>query len=332
MASRPLRWGIVSCGKIASDFVNACQQLGPTKHVIEAVAARSLDSARKFADNFGVKKYHDRYEALAEDPEIDVIYIGSINPTHFDIAKMMLNAKKPVLCEKPMCMSLADTQELIELAKSKNVFLMEAMWARCNPVYRELQTRLDNAEVGEVKHAFVTFGVLIENVDRVGNKELGGGCMPDIGIYSLNFVLQCMGDNFPTEIKSVGKLNKEGVDTEASVIMKFSNNRFATCIISGSTELPNEAYVTGSKGTIKLSSPFWCTSSLTGPSGEFSSPLDTCGRSYNFNNSQYLMYEAEEVARCLKKGATESDLVPLSLSLKFAELIQTVRTQLGVTN
>lgn len=304
--------------------------MGSSKHVIVAVAARSKDSAESFAKKFGVSKSYDRYEALADDPEIDVVYIGVINTCHLSVGLSLLAAHKPVLCEKPLCINLAETQQLVDAAKKQKTFLMEAVWSRYLPAYREIQARLDKGALGELTHAYVTFGVPICNVPRVSKKDQGGGSVLDIGIYAINFILFVFGGEKPLEVKSFGTLNEDGVESEVTAMLQFSNNRFGTFTLSTKCRLPNEAYISGTKGTIKLEPPFWCSTGFTSPTGDFNVPLEPSDRVYNFDNSQSLKFEAEEVARCLKQGELESPIMPLSASLVLAELIQTIRQQVGV--
>lgn len=118
-----LNWGILSTGKISHDFVASLQ--GKPSHKVVACAARSLENAKKFAGDFKIPKYFDNYEDLVKDSQVQAVYIGSINPCHLALAKMCLANGKPVLCEKPLCMNLKETQELVDFARNKNVFLME---------------------------------------------------------------------------------------------------------------------------------------------------------------------------------------------------------------
>jgi len=130
------RWGIVSAGLISHDFTNAIGIHPAEDHQVVAVAARKLTDAEEFAAKHGIKRAYGNYEDLAKDADIDVIYIGAINTVHLPLAKLYLNAGKAVLCEKPLCMNLKETQELVELARSKKLFLMEAVWSRCLPAYK----------------------------------------------------------------------------------------------------------------------------------------------------------------------------------------------------
>ncbi|XP_018021856.1 trans-1,2-dihydrobenzene-1,2-diol dehydrogenase-like isoform X2 [Hyalella azteca] len=116
---------------------------------------------------------------------------------------------------------------------------------------------------------------------------------------------------------------------EVTAILKFSNNRFGTIVLSTSVLLPNEAHVSGTKGTITLGSPFHAPTRLTSPSGNFDCPLDPSERKYEHVNSQFLKYEAQHVASCLEKGVKESPVMPHSSSLLLAEVMQDIRQQLG---
>ena len=123
-----------------------------------AVAARKLEDAEKFAGKHGIPKAYGDYSSLATDPDIDVVYVGSIHPRHLAMARIYLEAGKNVLCEKPLCMNLKETVELVELARRKKVFLMEAIWSRCIPSYQALRQELAAGTVGDVKQVICTFG------------------------------------------------------------------------------------------------------------------------------------------------------------------------------
>ena len=122
------------------------------------MAARKLEDAEKFAGKHGIAKAYGDYSSLATDPDIDVVYVGSIHPCHLAMARIFLEAGKNVLCEKPLCMNLKETVELVELARRKKVFLMEAIWSRCIPSYQALRQELAAGTVGDVKQVICTIG------------------------------------------------------------------------------------------------------------------------------------------------------------------------------
>lgn len=162
-----LRWGIAAAGKISWDFVNALGTLSDNDHHVVAVAARDLGRAQEFAGKFDIPKAYDGYLKLAQDPDVEVVYIGVLNPQHFEVAYLMLEHGKHVLVEKPLCMNEKQAKKLIAYAERKKLFLMEAIWSRFFPSYQYLQKQIQSGNLGEIKSLDVHFGFPIEHVDRL---------------------------------------------------------------------------------------------------------------------------------------------------------------------
>lgn len=162
-----LRWGIASAGKISFDFVNALGTLSDNDHQVVAVAARDLSRAQEFADKFVIAKAYGTYVELAEDPNVEVVYIGTLNPQHYEVAQLMLEHGKHVLVEKPLCMNEKQAKKLIAYAERKKLFLMEAIWSRFFPSYQYLQKQIRNGMLGDVKSVHVDFGIPIQHVERL---------------------------------------------------------------------------------------------------------------------------------------------------------------------
>lgn len=156
-----LNWGIVSVGFISHDFVNALGTLPAGEHQVVAVAARDQSRAEEFAERFDISRAYDSYLKLAEDPEVEVVYIGIINLQHFAVAKLMLEHGKHVLVEKPLCMNERQARELIEFAEQKNLFLMEGIWSRCFPSYDHIGRLIQSGTLGDIKSVDIHFGVPI---------------------------------------------------------------------------------------------------------------------------------------------------------------------------
>ncbi|TRY72556.1 hypothetical protein TCAL_00997 [Tigriopus californicus] len=326
----PIRWGIASAGLISSDFVNAID-VSPYKadHEVVAVAARSQAKAEEFAKTFGIKKAYGGYEKLAEDPDIDVVYVGTINTAHLENCLMLIKAGKNILCEKPLGMNVKETKQILEAAQAKNVFFMEAMWARCNPLNRKMQEEIKNGVLGEVMQANATFGAKME-VDRVLKKDLGGGGILDIGIYAINFLQMAFGDEVPEKIIASGNLSPEGVDHSVSVIFRYKNGKMGCFSLSTQVELANEAQVCGTDGQIKVEYPMWAPNRMNFKGKELKIDLPESKIKFNFPNSAALVFEAEHVRECLQNGLKQSDLVPHSLTLTIAEIMENIRKQVGV--
>ncbi|XP_076243309.1 trans-1,2-dihydrobenzene-1,2-diol dehydrogenase isoform X2 [Calliopsis andreniformis] len=323
------KWGIAGAGKISHDFVTALGTLPKSEHVVVAVAARDLSRAHKFADLHEIKKAYDSYAKLAEDEDVDVVYIGTLNPQHLEVAKLMLNHGKHVLCEKPLTMNTKQTTELINLAKDKKLFLMEAIWSRCFPIYETIKKEIESGNIGDVYQVIAPFGFKLADVERLNSKSLGGGTVLDLGVYALQFAIWVFGSEAPHTITASGCLNANGVDQSVSVSLQYKGNRTATIITHALVELPNDAFVIGTKGIIKVPQ-FWCPTTVELPTGTVHSPLPEAKHKFNFVNSAGLRYEAQEVRNCILKGVIESPKVPHDVSLLIAQMEDEIRKQVGV--
>ena len=267
----------------------------------------------------------------------------------------MLNAGKNVLCEKPLGMSLKQVQEMIDLAKSKNVFFMEAIWSRTFPLYETFRIRL--ASIGDVKQVYVTFGQGGNDGKecRLSRKELGGGTVKDWGVYCLQMCLLAFDGQRPNSVTATAiKINENGVDIGLTAVLKFPNDGMAAFTTDLRVDLPCSAIVTGTKGTITVSplllqrftklkvfnlqidGPFHCPTKMEVKIGEQSQEFQyeipqEAPFSYNYVNSGGLLYEANHVRQCLKENLKESPLVTLQDSLLIAEIQEAIMEQIGVS-
>lgn len=326
----PTKWGIVSAGKISNDFVCCLRSLPSEEHEVVAVAGRNFDNAKKFAELHHIPRVYGSYEELAKDANVEVAYIGSLNPDHYATTKLMFDHGKHVLCEKPLTTNLKHTKELIQIATQKKLFLMEAMWSRCLPAYEKLKAELDAGTVGDVRHVHVTFGIAVENVERVTKKALGGSMMLDVGIYCLGLVDYVYGGDLPEKVLAVGDVTAEGVDKASAVSMKYGGGRLATFATSGVVELANRAEIFGTRGTLRVVAPFWCPTKIETPSGTFEYPVPSTVSPCVYRNGGGLCYEATEVRHCLRAGLLESPKMPHAATERLAFLTSEIFKQLGV--
>ncbi|XP_063622948.1 trans-1,2-dihydrobenzene-1,2-diol dehydrogenase-like [Cydia splendana] len=327
-----IRWGIVSAGKIANDFVNAVNSY-PEKgdQAIVAVAARDRSRAEAFAKTHSIPKVFDTYQAMAEsEGVIDVAYIGALHPDHYPLAKLFLEHGKHVLCEKPLCLNLKQTQSLINIAKKNKRFLMEAVWSRFAPAYLALEKEIASGKLGEVKRVEANFGISCLDVIRLTKKDMGGSAVMDLGVYVLQFAQLIFKDE-PTKVTVVGETNAEGVDVGETIILEYSGGRRAVLTADATVKMWNKGTVTGTKGRLTVEDPFHFPTTLIHSDGtveEFK--LHDLKLFSNFINSAGLVYESLEVARCIREGLLESPRMSHRESLILAKLEDTVRKQLGV--
>lgn len=324
------RWGICSAGKIGHDFTVALKSLPAEDHQVVAVAARKLEDAQEFAKKHSISRAYGSYEELARDPDVDVVYIGVIHPYHLRTCLLFMNAKKNVLCEKPLAMNTKEVREILACAKMNDVFFMEAVWTRFFPASVEIRRLLAQGEVGEVKMVRSDFCVPVIHVARAVEKELGGGALLDLGIYCLQFICMVYNGEKPECIQATGVCLETGVDETVVVTLKFSKNRMAVFTCSLSMQLPNDAIIVGTKGTIRIPEHMWCPTSLEVNGKETQYPVPEPYLPLNFINSTGMRYEAEEVRQCLLKGLKESAVMSHADSLLLAEVEDEVRRQVGV--
>ncbi|KAM4593945.1 trans-1,2-dihydrobenzene-1,2-diol dehydrogenase-like [Odontesthes bonariensis] len=324
------RWGICSAGKISHDFSVALKTLPAEDHQVVAVAARKLEDAQEFAKKHSISRAYGSYEELARDPDIDVVYVGTIHPHHLKVCQLFTNAKKNVLCEKPLAMNTKEVKEILDSAKRNDVFLMEAVWTRFFPVSVEIRRLLAEGELGKVKMVRSEFGEPLMHVPRAVQKDLGGGAILDLGIYCLQFIFMVYNGEKPVSIQATGVCLETGVDETVTVTLKFSKDRMAVLTCSSGVQLPNEALVAGTKGTLKVPSHMWCPTSLVVNLKETKYPVPEPYLPLNFKNSTGMRYEAEEVRQCLLKGLKESAVMSHADSLLLAEVEDEIRRQVGV--
>uniref|UniRef100_A0A0C9QG12 Trans-1,2-dihydrobenzene-1,2-diol dehydrogenase n=1 Tax=Fopius arisanus TaxID=64838 RepID=A0A0C9QG12_9HYME len=323
------RWGIAGAGKISHDFTNALATLPNTEHQAVGVAARDLTRAQKFAQLHNIEKSYGSYQELAKDSNVEIVYVGVQNPQHLEVAKLMLENGKHVLCEKPLTLNVKQSTELINFAKEKGLFLMEAIWSRCFPLYERVKKEIQSGTIGDVKQVIAAFGFRMPDLQRLSNKAQGGGTIVDLGVYTIQLVQFIYDGEHPLSIKAAGFLNNDEVDQSMSATMLYSNNRTATIMSHALIDLPNEAYIIGTKGTIKIPQ-FWCPVKVELPSGTIEDPLPTAPLQFNFINSAGLRFEAMEARECIKAGLKESPKVSHAESLRIAEIEGELRRQLGV--
>jgi dihydrodiol dehydrogenase / D-xylose 1-dehydrogenase (NADP) len=249
-----LKWGIVSTGLISQDFATALKTLDSNLHKIVAVGARNMNDAKTFAEKYSIESYYDSYEQVFENQSVNIVYIGNVNNKHKEACLKAFQSGKHVLCEKPMSINSDEQEEVLNLAKAKGVFFMEAIWTRFFPAIERLREELKIGTIGEVKFVQANFFVNIKNVERVRNKELGGGGVLDIGIYPIQFVCLLFNHEEPLEIKASGHLMSTGVDECMIITLKYSNQRLASIGISTNC-CPNphgNAIIGGEKGCMQV--------------------------------------------------------------------------------
>ncbi|RLN47551.1 hypothetical protein BBJ28_00014271 [Nothophytophthora sp. Chile5] len=330
--SAPLRWGILGCGRISHTFASNVKPLATS--TLHACAARSLANAQAFATKHAIPRAYGSYEALCADPEVDVVYIGTLHPFHCEHAMLALTHGKHVLVEKPMAMNAKEAASVIALAREKRLFFMEGMWTRFFPAIRFVRELIANKEIGDVHHMHAAFGVAFKpDNERIWSKELGGGGLLDIGVYVLAFVTMVLGVK-PEKVTAAGKLNDGGVDVYNSVTLEYSGHRFATIEYSMLTKMSETVTITGTKGRVFIQAPAHATKEISVVTELANGQQEERRWLFPWPNPDDhhsgFLYEAEAVVQAIKSKQLEREEYPPDESLGIMTIMDKIRGDLGL--
>lgn len=321
-----IRWGILGAGRIARKFATDLKLVGDAELI--AIGSRSQQSADDFAAEFPVKYRHGSYADLAQNPEVDVIYIATPHNLHCENTLLCLEHGKAVLCEKPFAINAREAGLMIGRAKEKGVFLMEALWTKFQPHYLKMQEMIGQGMLGEIRSVLVNFGFIPpEPVNpRLFEPALGGGTLLDIGIYNVFMALNTLGK--PDHIDAVMTPASTGVDEMCAVTFRYKNGALAQLFSSFCTNLATDADIAGTNGRIRLTSRFYETSSSVEyfPGRVNTRQIIPLEQQTGFG----YQYEALHVNECLRKGMTESDILSFADTMLLMETLDKIRTIAGI--
>lgn len=315
-------WGIAGTGSIASSFADALAQVPDAR--LAAVGSRSADRSAEFAARFGCGTSYASYEALAADPNVDVVYIATPHSRHLVDALLFIEAGKHVLCEKPMALSAEQGRRMAAAARERGVFLMEAMWSRFLPAYRTMVELIGEGRIGDPMMVEADFGFRKEfdPHHRLFDLQLGGGSTMDVGIYPAHLCSLVLGP--PDQVQAVGDIGPTGSDDTMAAVLHHPGGALGVIKSSVRLETPCIGTVSGTKGSIHLPNRMHCAEYLVlrTPDGEerFDRPLAGNG----------LRFQVHEVHACLARGATESSIMPLEETLSILSTLDRIRAALGV--
>ncbi|KAJ5383292.1 hypothetical protein N7517_001203 [Penicillium concentricum] len=348
-----VRWGIMATGWIAETFTNDLlidpnvRNASDIAHQVVAVASSSSkDKAEQFISARGIttpcSAYGD-YETLVADPNVDVIYVATPHSHHYQNVRLALEAGKNVLCEKAFTVNAAQTKILVEIARKKNLFLMEAVWTRYFPLSIQVRELIQKGEIGEVLRvvADTSFGDDVETkwgtTHRMVNPDLAGGALLDLGIYSLTWVFQTLYHTLPRDQRKPPTVSSQmtpyhltGADESTTMLLSFPTST------PSNGPHPQQSHgialtnIRGTQGEIQvLGQPFR-------PESYRIIPKKGAGEIREVHcpfpgNGKGMYWEADEVARCLRDGKLESEGMPLEESIVIMEVMDEVRKQGGLT-
>ena len=318
-----IKWGIIGTGGIAHVFAKDIALL--EGHSVHAIGSRNLTTAQNFAGEFNAATAYGSYEELVHDDTIDAVYVATPHPSHKENVILALNAKKPVLCEKPFSVNAQQAREMMDAAKANNVAIMEAMWARFLPHYTKIREIIASGVLGQITTIHADHGQRLadQNIPRLIEPSLAGGALLDLGIYPISFAHMVLG--IPTSITANAVLTEKGVDAQTSIILNYPHGAQAVLNTSMIVQTPCTAVVAGLNGYLEVD----CT---------FYNPTSMRVTLYDGSITEYpntyighgLREQAAEFARVVQSGEKESPILRTADTVAIMEIMDSVRDQIGL--
>jgi len=351
-----VRWGIVGSGMVCHDFVTALQVFGSN---IQAVAARELSRAQLFANEHKIPRAYGDYDSLFSDESIDVVYVGAVNTAHFSITKRALQKGKHVLVEKPFMMNLNQTNQILALAKQKNLFVMEGMWTRFLPIYQKLMDVLKSGELGQIQAVQASLGFFrgfSKNL-RFFDPNQGGGGILDLGVYLWTLAQIGFSGQHYKSLSCVTSTDEQNIDMSGMIFLDYSEGRMASLNYSMVAKIPPNLTIVGTEGILStIGRPhcpegFRVTKIATGEERVVNEDWDRYLQiqkddghdhghepqsdhhnvHFNYHNSIGFAFEALHVEQCLKQQLTESPQYGWSELVRLMTALDEMRRQAGVS-
>lgn len=319
--SEKIRWAILGTGAVANRFATALSNITDQASLV-AVGSRNPETAQGFAEKYDIPKSYGSYQEVSDDPDVDIIYIGTPHPVHCRDTVMSLKSGKHVLCEKAFAMNADEAKQMIELAREKNLFLMEAMWTRFFPIHVRIREILEEGLLGDLQGLVIHHNYMgLEELPEAYPPELGMGTFMDQAPYAMGLAYSILGPPIRTRI--ITTFGPRGINYQTSGAFEHEGGRLTTWMASRTSYDVKEAVIFGTKGKIEIHDPWYKPTAMTvhikGKDPELIEyPLD---RFVGYE------YEAMEAMKCIRSGKTESEIMPLDESLAIMKSIDDMRAQ-----
>lgn len=321
-----IRWGILGAGRIARKFASDLSLVSDAQLV--AVGSRNQTTCNAFADDFNIPHRHLSYEALVNNPEVDIIYIATPHMLHYENTLLCLEHGKAVLCEKPFAMNAGQVKAMVAKAAEKKLFLMEALWSKFLPQFIKVQEMIKEGLVGQITSIRADFGFTTTEPEpaRLYDPALGGGSLLDIGIYPVFVALSLLGK--PDTIQATMTPTRSGVDEQCLISFTYKNGAVAQLFstISGNTAV--EADITGRLGRIRMTNRFHNLTANLEYSGDAAETqkiaVEKDGSGFGYQ------YEARHAGDCLRQGLLQSPVMSHQDSIDLLETLDAIRKIAGI--
>ncbi|MCI9489106.1 Gfo/Idh/MocA family oxidoreductase [Lachnospiraceae bacterium 48-42] len=321
-----MKFAILAAGGIArkmAEAVTGIEKAGTVRIQKYAVASRDLSRAEEFAKEWGFEKAYGSYEELAADPEVELVYVASPHSHHYEHAKLCLEHGKHVLVEKAFTVNAAQAEDLMKLAREKQVLLTEAIWTRYMPSRKMIGDLLESGIIGKVSSMTANLGYPLMDVPRLVQPELAGGALLDLGVYSITMALMLFHEEI-TDVVSAAVFSPEGVDWMNSITFIFADGKMAVLNSNMTVRTDCRAVVNGDEGYMEITE-------INNPEEIRVFDRDGKLRECFQVPEQINGYEYEVLAciRAIGEGKLECEEMPHSETLRVMRLMDQIRGQWG---
>lgn len=320
----PLRWGVLATGWIAQQFTADAQLAGIE---VAAVGSRSQQSARRFAADYSIARAYGSYAELAGDDDVDILYIATPHPMHYEHTMLALQHGKHVLVEKPFMLNRAEAEHVRQTAHAKGLLVSEAMWTRYLPHMVRIREILSSGALGEVRTVFAdhTNRFTTDPTHRINALDLGGGALLDLGVYPISFIFDVLGA--PVSVQASARMGDTGADTEVATVMTHSSGALSTSTVSSRGAGPNTAHIVGTAGRIDIDRLWFAASGFTHYDVD-GAVVEQHTPSVEGRGMQFQALAAEEH---VAQNTLDGELMTLDESVEIMGTLDEIRRQIGLT-
>lgn len=306
------RWAYVGSGNIAK---STARSITKGAHCITAVYSRNAEKAAAFAKKYGATVF-DSFDALLASDVFDAVYIATPHTSHMDYAIKALQARKPVLCEKPVGVSAAEVEAILSAAEENRVYFCEAMWTWFSDVALTVKQWVEEKRIGKVKSVHIDYafpGLMMSKKSRVLMPETAGGALLDIGIYPITYCYNLFG--YPEKIRCEGTL-RDGIDVAETVVLSYDG--FDCTLEMSLSTLKEGCKIIGARGDITL--PMFHMAHLA--------TLKTAEGKERFHGKTDYLTEFTRVAEEIRAGKTASAYIPWQATKDCMKIMDECRRQM----
>ena len=314
--------GSIGAGWIADKMAEALAPL--QDYCVYAIASRSLDKAKAFAQSWNIPKAYGSYEELVEDKDVDLVYIATPHSHHFPHTMLALEHGKPVLVEKAFTANAREAEILLETAHRKGLFITEAIWTRYMPLSHKVKEIMESGIIGEPRLMTATLCYMMEFKERILRPDLCGGALLDLGVYALNFARMYFGTDIVKTVSNC-QLGTTGMDMQECISLCFADGKMANLQAGTLCLNDRQGIINGTEGYIRVDNincphvvEVYRNYELV---ARYTKPEDMV------NGYEYQVYECR---RCIEEGLLESPMMPHAETLSIMKQMDDLRKEWGV--